>query len=148
MKLKDNFNLSHVIGFFVGVVVTVIFNWIVFKDPKRVTAPGVAALVAICTFSLALWSASQVKKWLNNKINETAYKQAEISMELLRAIIIDLFNVSSHLKRLMEANQHNGEYARILDNLKPIHESCIENINKLIVVIELLPSWNINLIHK
>ncbi|HGG8858678.1 TPA: hypothetical protein ACJJWP_004377, partial [Enterobacter roggenkampii] len=67
MKIKDRFNLSHVVGFFVGVVVTVIFNWVVFKDPKRITAPGVAALVAMSTFTLALWSASQVREWLSNK---------------------------------------------------------------------------------
>lgn len=83
MKLKDKFNLSHVEGFFVGVVVTVLFNWIVFKDPKRVTAPGVAALVAICTFGLALWSALKVNKWLDNKVNETGFKQTEKILEHL-----------------------------------------------------------------
>ncbi len=74
MKFKNKFNLSHVAGFFVGVVVTVAFNWIVFKEPKRVTAPGVAALVAICTFTLALWSAFKVNKWVASKVNEKHLK--------------------------------------------------------------------------
>ena len=51
MKIKDRFNLSHIFGFVVGIVTTIAINWIPFKDPKRVTAPGLAALVALCTFS-------------------------------------------------------------------------------------------------
>lgn len=148
MKTKDRFNLSHVIGFFVGIVVTVIFNWIVFKDPKRITAPGVATLVAMCTFTLALWSAFKVNKWLNSKINETAYKQAEISMELLRNVIIDLFHISHCFKRLRIANVKNGEYERILNDLRPRYEKYIENFNNLLIVTDSLPSWNIIPIHK
>lgn len=148
MKFKNKFNLSHVAGFFVGIVVTVIFNWIVFKDPKRVTAPGVAALVAMCTFTLALWSAFKVNKWLNSKINETAYKQAEMSMELLRNIIIDLFHISGCFNRLRTANETNGEYKRLLEDLKPRYERFMENFNSFIIVTDSLSSWNIIFIHK
>ncbi|WP_129343886.1 hypothetical protein [Enterobacter roggenkampii] len=123
MKIKDRFNLSHVVGFFVGVVVTVIFNWVVFKDPKRITAPGVAALVAMSTFTLALWSASQVREWLSNKINETGYKQCELIIEKLRRIIVNLYYIRHFFTRLRGANKNNGEFDRIAKELSPIFES-------------------------
>ncbi|WPO94196.1 hypothetical protein SFA32_14630 [Buttiauxella sp. HR94] len=83
MKRKNHLNISHIIGFFVGVVITIIFNWIVFKDPKRITAPGVTSLVAMCTFALALYSATQLKLWLNSKINDKAFKQTEKVLEYI-----------------------------------------------------------------
>lgn len=83
MKIKQHLNISHITGFFVGVIITVIFNWVVFKDPKKITAPGVTSLVAMCTFALALYSASQLKLWLNSKINDKAFKQTEKILEYI-----------------------------------------------------------------
>ncbi|EKN6406603.1 hypothetical protein DVP99_13855 [Yersinia enterocolitica] len=74
-KLK--FYLSHVLFFFFGVMVTVVLLWILYKDPTRITAPALAALTAMCTFLLALWSAFKVNKWLNSKVNDAAFKQTE-----------------------------------------------------------------------
>lgn len=120
MKLKDKFNLSHVAGFFVGVVVTVIFNWIVFKDPKGVTAPGVAALVAMCTFTLALWSAFKVNKWLDNKVNDAAFNQAlrilehfEGFHEKLTPLTSAISDISRIEKPLSEADEIKIEKASL-----------------------------------
>lgn len=55
-------------------MVTVVLLWILYKDPTRITAPALAALTAMCTFLLALWSAFKVNKWLNSKVNDSAYK--------------------------------------------------------------------------
>ncbi|HHH1497821.1 TPA: hypothetical protein ACPZSC_004261, partial [Yersinia enterocolitica] len=74
-KLK--FYLSHVLFFFFGVMVTVVLLWVLYKDPTRITAPALAALTAMCTFLLALWSAFKVNKWLNSKVNEKAFKRTE-----------------------------------------------------------------------
>lgn len=148
MKIKDRFNLSHVVGFFVGIVVTVIFNWVVFKDPKRITAPGVAALVAMSTFTLALWSASQVREWLSNKINETGYKQCELIIEKLRRVIVNLYYIRHFFTRLRGANKNNGEFDRIAKELSPIFEEYIQNSSELITAMESLPSWKIKFILK
>ncbi|MHA3545997.1 hypothetical protein [Yersinia enterocolitica] len=74
-KLK--FYLSHILFFFFGVMVTVVLLWVLYKDPTRITAPALAALTAMCTFLLALWSAFKVNKWLNSKVNDAAFKQTE-----------------------------------------------------------------------
>ncbi|MGM7970356.1 hypothetical protein ACS77P_05825 [Yersinia enterocolitica] len=76
-KLKFDFRLSHILFFFFGVMVTVVLLWILYKDPTRITAPALAALTAMCTFLLALWSAFKVNKWLNSKVNDAAFKQTE-----------------------------------------------------------------------
>ncbi|WET13531.1 hypothetical protein P2W49_12530 [Yersinia intermedia] len=76
-KLKFDFRLSHILFFFFGVMVTVVLLWVLYKDPTRITAPALAALTAMCTFLLALWSAFKVNKWLNSKVNDAAFKQTE-----------------------------------------------------------------------
>ncbi|QLR42431.1 hypothetical protein HV346_06990 [Enterobacter sp. RHBSTW-00994] len=151
MKTKDRFNLSHVIGFFVGIVVTVIFNWIVFKDPKRITAPGVATLVAMCTFTLALWSASQVRKWLDNKINEKAFKQTEKILELIETSFESIDPLYKHIVRMLRCSEKSkhidlGEYNR---------KKIIEGIDKmdqfsmnLTMATSMLKYWNVGLTEK
>lgn len=76
-KLKFDFRLSHILFFFFGIMVTVVLLWVLYKDPTRITAPALAALTAMCTFLLALWSAFKVNKWLNSKVNDAAFKQTE-----------------------------------------------------------------------
>ncbi|MFQ6258147.1 hypothetical protein ACLMPK_20755 [Yersinia enterocolitica] len=76
-KLKFDFRLSHILFFFFGVMVAVVLLWVLYKDPTRITAPALAALTAMCTFLLALWSAFKVNKWLNSKVNDAAFKQTE-----------------------------------------------------------------------
>lgn len=83
-KLNFVFRLSNILFFFFGIMVTVILLWVLYKDPTRITAPALAALTAMCTFLLALWSAFKVNKWLNSKVNEKAFKRTE---EFLDSII-------------------------------------------------------------
>ncbi|WFX59774.1 hypothetical protein NFK08_07045 [Enterobacter roggenkampii] len=148
MKIKDRFNLSHVVGFFVGIVVTVIFNWVVFKDPKRITAPGVAALVAMCTFSLALWSAFKVEKWLNNKINDKAFKQTEKILEYYE----DFSEIVSPLRLVLveieTMEKMYGKFVMTEKQKKELNEHCIivsDYNDKITMSIIMLKYWKTSL---
>lgn len=152
MKLKDKFNLSLVAGFFVGVIVTVAFNWIVFKDPKRVTAPGVAALVAGCTFSLALYTAMKVKKWMDIKHNDLAYKHTERIRDELISLSINLVKLSNTMFfcnpnniEISDTNRKQAIVKRNRDSLSEINE--ISNIQAatINVMLEFNPMYSVTL---
>lgn len=148
MNLKGKFNLSHVAGFFVGVVVTVAFNWIVFKDPKRVTAPGLAALVAMCTFTLALWSAFKVSQWTNAKINESGYKHSEKIIEQIHLITASLITVNSSLlmidPRLDDYQTTNLDLIRFhRKKLSEENEELSLLVMKLNILTLTLPQWGV-----
>lgn len=128
MNKKNIFNLSHIIGFFIGVLVTIIINWLLFKDPKKITAPGVASLVAICTFSLALYSAYQVKKWLNSKINETAFKKSDEFLSILCEVNNKLAELNMYV-RTLHLRRNAKDYEKWIDHILTLN---IE-LNKLIV---------------
>lgn len=150
MKIKDRFNLSHVVGFFVGIVVTVIFNWVVFKDPKRITAPGVAALVAMSTFTLALWSAFKVEKWLKSKVNESGYKQSEKIIEELQLIILSIISINNSL-HMLDPRYHNRVV--IHKELFEKHKTKISNdseqlsvqIARLNLLCHTIHQWNVSI---
>ncbi|HHL2500527.1 TPA: hypothetical protein ACQ301_002576 [Yersinia enterocolitica] len=92
-KSKFDFRLSHILFFFFGVMVTVVLLWVLYKDPTRITAPALAALTAMCTFLLALWSAFKVNKWLNSKVNDAAFKQTEKIIETIAEIMIHISKI-------------------------------------------------------
>lgn len=74
-------------------MVTVVLLWVLYKDPTRITAPALAALTAMCTFLLALWSAFKVNKWLNSKVNDAAFKQTEKIIETIAEIMIHISKI-------------------------------------------------------
>jgi len=144
MKLKDKFNLSHVAGFFVGVVITVIFNWIVFKDPKRITAPGVAALVAICTFTLALWSAFKVENWLKSKVNDEAFNRTLKILELIEGFHGMLQPLTSSISDIMSSEYQRDDQDKLKKEKTRV---CINEIYSLgssfMMKIKTLQYWNV-----
>lgn len=117
MKLNRISISSFIVGVFCGTVLTLVFNWIIFKSPKTVTAPGVAALLSICTFSLALWSAFKVDKWLKNKINETAFKKAD-------DFVVSLCDLSNNVHEIIfnlngiRISDNEEEYNYFINELK------------------------------
>lgn len=148
MKIKDRFNLSHVVGFFVGIVVTIIFNWIVFKDPKRITAPGVAALVAMCTFTLALWSALQVKEWLATKKKEAGFNHTIKILEIIEKSHEDIDplyqqcnNIKITTKQFGEITLSEGQVKNLKDNINKVELFC----NRLAMSLGMLKYWNIEI---
>ncbi|MFB5745650.1 hypothetical protein ACE38U_12270 [Cedecea sp. S5-13] len=161
-KLRDDFQLSHVAWFFVGILATVAFQWIVYKDPKQVTAPGISTLVAMSAFMLALWSAFKVNKWLNNKVNESGFKQTEKILESISKIHTSSRIILENCKTLSStdiidalANQSEGiknNSTRVLsdirENIVKQTKTCEETNLQLQVFIYELPMWNITLKNK
>lgn len=121
-KLRDEFKLSHVLWFFTGILVTVAFNWIVYKDPKRITAPGVSTLVAMSTFMLALWSAFKVNKWLNSKVNDAAFNQSLKVLEQIEVLhekiqpVMNSMNKIIHIEGLTKEDSANINDASMMIN--------------------------------
>jgi len=46
----------------IGALLTEGIIWLLYKDFKKITAPGLSAIVAVIALSLAIYSAYQVKK--------------------------------------------------------------------------------------
>ncbi|WP_438443170.1 hypothetical protein [Kluyvera georgiana] len=132
MKIKDRFNLSHIFGFVVGIVTTIAINWILFKDPKRVTAPGLAALVALCTFSLALWSAFKVDKWLNSKVNEKAFKRTEEFLDSYIDLALNIAKIYSIAKYIR--NKTTKQIITDRSIIRNINEFAPEFLNSILTV--------------
>lgn len=145
MKKYDTLNISHIIGFFTGILITIAINWITFKDPKEITAPGVASLVAICTFSLALYSAYQVKKWLDSKINETAFKKTDEFINELCTINNKIEELIFSIKKLRFAKEKK-EYEKAIEDLY----NCTLEIQKSIMTAYnhsyTFPTWGIEFV--
>ncbi|HFO2534742.1 TPA: hypothetical protein ACHJX8_004360 [Yersinia enterocolitica] len=143
-KLKFDFRLSHILFFFFGIMVTVVLLWILYKDPTRITAPALAALTAMCTFLLALWSAFKVNKWLNSKVNDSAYKQTEkiiaalaemhLSLEFIRAQCFTLTDITVY------SDKSDLWFKNLLNYIKELDEKgfqCFINSLSLINTLKL-----------
>ncbi|MFW5405457.1 hypothetical protein [Pectobacterium carotovorum] len=142
MKLREKLNLSNILGFVVGVVVTIVINWILFKDPKRVTAPGLAALVALGTFSLALWSAFKVDKWLNSKVNDTAFKKAEEFITELTKLNYRLSVLQNTLRGLTSVKT-DKDYLSLKKEISFINGLSYDQLENLFTSVDLFNNWNI-----
>ena len=81
----------------IGALLTEGITWLLYKDFKKITAPGLSAIVAVIALSLAIYSAYQVKKWVNSKIKEKAFKRTEELLEEISKMAVIL----AHLKYLM-----------------------------------------------
>lgn len=123
-KLKLDYRLSHVFFFFLGMFTTVVILWGLYKDPTRITAPALTALISMCTFLLALWSAFKVNKWLSNKVNDAAFKKAEEILELLTEMKLTTDFIKARCTILEDVNIYNEKDEVWFKNLR-------EYINKL-----------------
>ncbi|HFG0488980.1 TPA: hypothetical protein ACGFTC_001566 [Yersinia enterocolitica] len=158
-KLKFDFRLSHILFFFFGVMVTVVLLWVLYKDPTRITAPALAALTAMCTFLLALWSAFKVNKWLNNKVNDSAYKQTEKIIESISTIQLaytEIMNIATIFdsSELLTAYLHttpeikDNTHTHILKYFDFMSEHCNSSnhsASQLNVLVRTLSIWNVKL---
>ncbi|WP_065358473.1 hypothetical protein [Kluyvera georgiana] len=140
--MKNKLNLSHILGFVIGITITIATNWILFKDPKRVTAPGLAALVALCTFSLALWSAFKVDKWLNSKVNDTAFKKAEEFTTELTRLNYRISVLQNTLNKLVSVD-NDKDYYSLKKEISFINRLSYEQLENLFISFDLFNNWNI-----
>ncbi|MGP2543206.1 hypothetical protein [Yersinia sp. 2541 StPb PI] len=148
-KLKFDFRLSHILFFFFGVMVTVVLLWVLYKDPTRITAPALAALTAMCTFLLALWSAFKVNKWLNSKVNDAAFKQTERILESFAEMHVIMDKLKSLCKLLCDINMYSVENLKptdsIIDNIRELDDEGFKCFITALTLIVTIKPWNANI---
>ncbi|EPD2608627.1 hypothetical protein ACR82Q_000268 [Yersinia enterocolitica] len=145
-KLKFDFRLSHILFFFFGVIVTVVLLWILYKDPTRITAPALAALTAMCTFLLALWSAFKVNKWLNSKVNDAAFKQTEKVLGYIESSYTEIRPLLSMVAKLSQTRVSIYENEQnLIAEIKQKIESIEMFCNNAVMSTYMLKYWDANL---
>ncbi len=103
-KVKEILNKlqpSHIAWLLAGVLLAEGFNWLLYKDIKRVTAPGLSSLIAVCALVLAIYSAFQVKKWMDNKVNEKGFKKCEELVEYFEKLIWEVSMCNTKKNRII-----------------------------------------------
>lgn len=145
-KLKFDFRLSHILFFFFGVIVTVVLLWVLYKDPTRITAPALAALTAMCTFLLALWSAFKVNKWLNSKVNDAAFKQTEKVLGYIESSYTEIRPLLSMVAKLSQTRVSIYENEQnLIAEIKQKIESIEMFCNNAVMSTYMLKYWDANL---
>ncbi|QEM90850.1 hypothetical protein FEI17_09415 [Kosakonia radicincitans] len=120
-SLLDRFQLSHIRWMIIGVLLTELITWLLYKDPKKITAPGLSALVAVCALCLAIYSAYQVKKWVNGKVNEKGFKKCEAVIDKTQEIALVMLKVNPEIEKLFRMNLillDIEKYNLVIENLK------------------------------
>lgn len=152
-KIKETLNNlqpSHIAWLLTGVILAEGFNWLLYKDIKRVTAPGLSSLVAICALSLAIYSAFQVKKWMDNKVNEKGFKKCEEIIDQLGDMQVELTYANLKLTSALEQNKikkiPQQEYKKEVDkSYNETNKEIEKNINIILKTYSLqkqLYVWN------
>ncbi|EIY5094453.1 MULTISPECIES: hypothetical protein [Klebsiella pneumoniae complex] len=132
-KVKEILNKlqpSHIAWLLAGVLLAEGFNWLLYKDIKRVTAPGLSSLIAVCALVLAIYSAFQVKKWLGNKVNEKGFKKCESIIDKIQEIAIEIGRINSDITILYKNKLIILDSVKIEKKIENIHESILK-INEI-----------------
>ena len=141
---------TTIIGFASGVVFTIFFNMIVNKDPFKVDSDSISSLANIGTFVVALFAALQVKKWLDNKVNETGFKQSEKIIEKISEITLSLITIHGSLHMIDPRNLD----CELNDNeIVNFHKQRLltenENLSNLVAQLNMLAhtihQWNVEI---
>lgn len=137
---NTNLTILHLlIAFFSGIITSQLYYYLLYKNPKVVTAPGLTSLIAFCTFTLALITANT---WLKSKIKDSAYKNTEMAQDYLGKVTIDMFQLRYYSLRLSKISPRNlKEIDRIHPELKKTYEDFRANFAKLAIYIEQLPAF-------
>lgn len=152
-KVKEILNKlqpSHIAWLLAGVLLAEGFNWLLYKDIKRVTAPGLSSLVAVCALVLAIYSAFQVKKWMDNKVNEKGFKKCEEIIDQLGDMQVELTYANLKLTNTLEQNKTKKilqqEYKKEVDkSYNETNKEIEKNINIILKTYSLqkqLYVWN------
>lgn len=139
MKNTNLTNLHLLAAFFTGIIATHTFYYLVYKNPKVVTAPGLTSLIAFCTLTLGLITANT---WLKSKIKDSAYKNTEMAQDYLGKVTIEMFQLRYYSTRLSLINPKNlKEIDRIYPEIKKSYEEFRNTFSKLAVYIDQLPAF-------
>lgn len=129
----ERINLSHIRWMIIGVLLTELITWLLYKNPKKITAPGLSATVAVCALILALYSAYQVKKWVSGKVNEKGFKKCEAIIDKTQEIAMAVARIDSEIQGLhnmnlviLEATKYNEKVEKILKQREVITDAVLE----------------------
>lgn len=129
----ERINLSHIRWMIIGVLLTEFITWLLYKNPKKITAPGLSATVAVCALILALYSAYQVKKWVSGKVNEKGFKKCEAIIDKTQEIAMAVARIDSEIQGLhnmnlviLEATKYNEKVEKILKQREVITDAVLE----------------------
>lgn len=128
----ERINLSHIRWMIIGVLLTELITWLLYKNPKKITAPGLSATVAVCALILALYSAYQVKKWVSGKVNEKGFKKCEAIIDKTQEIAMAVARIDSEIQGLhnmnlviLEATKYNEKVEKILKQREVITDAVL-----------------------
>ncbi|EOV8971945.1 hypothetical protein ACN6UN_001845 [Cronobacter turicensis] len=126
-RLMERLSLSHIRWMIIGFFITEFITWLLFKNPKKITAPGLSAMVAVFALILAIYSAYQVKKWINGKVNDKGFKKCEAIIDNIQEIAMSVGRIHEQIGKLFILE------IVILDDVKfnLIIEKLESEINKL-----------------
>ncbi|EMG0806828.1 hypothetical protein V4Y22_003580 [Escherichia coli] len=143
-KLLNKLEIIHIAFFLFGVIVTESITWLLFKDIKKITAPGLSAIVAVVALSLAIYSAYQVKKWVFSKINEKAFKRSEELLEEFAKMMIVLARLKYVMQRISQINKFSETNATSLkEELREIQNDYFMCISKQILITHTFSNWGV-----
>ncbi|MCE9891452.1 hypothetical protein LZ634_22565, partial [Kluyvera intermedia] len=129
-----------------GSISTILFNLVVNKDPFKIDSDSISALANVGTFLVALIAALQVNKWLNSKINDTAFKQTVSILEIIEGFHGKLHPLTSSISDIMSLEYPKQEHDKIKIEKAKI---CINEMHSLgtafIMKIRTLRHWKVNL---
>lgn len=151
MKMKylmnstlNKIKLSHIVCMLIGVLLTEGITWLLYKDFKKITAPGLSAIVAVIALSLAIYSAYQVKKWVNSKIKEKAFKRTEELLEEISKMAVILARLK-YLMMEIKNLKHLSEISasKLSSEIKNQQEKYFESISNQILAVHSFSNWGV-----
>ncbi len=129
----DRINLSHIAWMIVGVLLSEFLIWLLYKNPKKITAPGLSATVAVCALILAIFSAYQVKKWVDGKVNEKGFKKCEAIIDKTQEIAIAVAKIDKGIRAIqmmnlviLEQKKHQEIADKIIEQQQVIWDAVLE----------------------
>ena len=157
--IRKKINSNTLVAFAVGVIFTILFNLVVNKEPFKIDSDSISALANVGTFLVAMAAALQVKKWLDGKVNEAAFKQTQNILESISKIHMSSRVVLNDCKIVAATDILSAIYSQstsIRDNASKTLDELKNNIAKhsnicketnlqLQVLVYELPMWNITI---
>lgn len=117
-----------------------------FYFSEEITPATFSAAFAGGALILACYTALKVNKWLNNKINDTAFKKAEELIQSLSSFIIsiaDLIRMLESINTSKSISEHG--LSVIQKKLGNSHAKYMEDGLKLSILLEQLHAWGVEL---
>ncbi|BCQ45413.1 hypothetical protein ERHA55_29400 [Erwinia rhapontici] len=140
--MKGCFSLVGVVSFFAGVYSLALVDLFYFSE--EITPPTFSAAFTGGAFMLACYTAWNVKKWLKNKINETAFKRSE---ELIQSAssyassLVNLIRVTRSISQTSSFSEHGLEL--IKRDLESSFGKYVEHGSNFSILLEQLHVWGL-----